>query len=217
MEKLEQIAEGIREDFDAQTRVRDAALSNARTLTRHCAHAIRAVHREEYDTADNELAAAKELAASLRANVETFPNIYYAGYTQDALKEYAEARVVYALVKDENLPTNIELQLEGSTYLKGLSEVVGELRRRILDLLRSGHSEEVERLLKAQDDIYDVLVTMDYSDAITYGLRRQTDVARSIIERTRGDITISYRQQRLEETMREMEQRLNGDGGSSND
>jgi translin len=209
MDKLEHIAEGIREDFDAQTKVRDLALSNARTLTRHCAHAIRAVHREEFDNADQELNAAKELATSLRANVDDFPNIYFAGYTQDALKEYAEARVVYALVKDEDLPTNRDLGLEGATYMKGLSEVVGELRRRILDLLRSGHSEEVERLLKAQDDIYGVLVTMDYSDAITYGLRRQTDVARSIIERTRGDITISYRQQRLEETLREMEKRLN--------
>jgi translin len=212
IDKLEGIAEDIRKDFDAQTQVRDTALSNARTLTRHCAHAIRAVHREEFDNADEELAAAGELAQALRGNLENFPGIYHAGYTQDALKEYAEARVVYALIKNVNMPSHLDLKLEGSTYMKGLSEVVGELRRRILDLLRGGHSEEVERLLNAQDDIYDVLVTMDYSDAITYGLRRQTDVARSIIERTRGDITISYRQQRLEETMREMEDRLNGGG-----
>lgn len=209
IEKLEQVAEEIRGDFDARTKVRDTALSDARMLIRHCSQAIRAVHREDFKKASEDLAAASALADALRANMETFPSVYFSGYTQDALKEYAEAKGVFALVQHEELPTREELRLEGSTYLKGLSEVIGELRRRILDLMRSGHSPEVEQLLQYMDDIYTILVTMDYSDAITHGLRRQTDIARSIIERTRGDMAMSYRQQRLEETLREVEGRMN--------
>jgi translin len=136
------------------------------------------------------------------------PYLYYAGYTQDALKEYVEARVVYALVDDESLPTPGELETEPATYMKGLAEAVGELRRRILDILRGGHSQEAERLLKHMDDIYAVLVTMDYPDAVTYGLRRQTDICRGIIERTRGDITLSFRQHQLEKTIRQAEENL---------
>jgi translin len=213
MEQLGKIAEEIHKDFDAHTVIRDQALSQARTLTRHCAHAIRAIHRDEEDDARKELKAAEKLAAALRESLADQPSVYFAGYTQDALKEYAEASIVYALVlKDSKLPTPQSLKIESSTYLKGLAEAVGELRRRCLDILRHGHSEEAERLLDQMNEIYAVLVTMDYPDAVTGGLRRLTDVARSIIERTRGDVTMSVRQQRLEEHLRNVEKRLDGDG-----
>jgi len=215
MDHLDEIAELIRQEFDAQNEARDKALVQTRTLTRHCAHAIRAVHRLERENANHELAQAGEIVRSLTTTLKSEqPNLYYAGYTQDALKEYAEAKIVYALVDNEGLPGPKDLDLEPATYLKGLAEAVGELRRRILDILREGHSTEAERLLKHMDDVFAVLVTMDYPDAVTYGLRRQTDITRSIIERTRGDITLSFRQQQLEMTIRQAEANLlegNGD------
>jgi len=201
MENLESITEHIRQAFDARTKARDQALSEARTLTRHSANAIRAVHRSENDLAQEHIAAAGELAAALRTSLAPYPALYYAGYTQDALKEFAEANITYALVNRLALPTPEDLQLEYATYLNGLAEVTGELRRRCLDILRQGYSEEAERLLGAMDDIYNVLVTLDYPDAITNGLRRQTDLARGILERTRGDLTISLREQHLESAL----------------
>ncbi|MCL4258084.1 MAG: haloacid dehalogenase [Anaerolineales bacterium] len=208
MERLEQIADGIRADFDAQTAARDAALGQARQLTRHCSQAIRAIHRDEHDTAAAELKAAADLADVLRAGLKEFPDLYFAGYTQDALKEYAEANIVHALVNNGSLPSPQDLKVESATYLQGLSEAAGELRRRCLDILRHGHSEEAERLLGQMDDIYAVLVTMDYPDAVTRGLRRLTDICRSLVERTRGDMTISLRQQRLEASLQSLEDKL---------
>ena len=208
MNRLEMIAERIHQAFEARTVARDRALSQARTLTRHCANAIRAVHRDEHDLAQKQLDEANQLAQALRADLAEFPGLYYAGYTQDALKEFAEASIVYALVTDEALPTPQELGLEDATYLNGLAEAAGELRRRCLDILRHGYSQEAERLLGHMDDIYAVLITMDYPDAITGGLRRLTDVVRSVTERTRGDLTISLRQEHLEQTMRRLESRL---------
>jgi translin len=208
VQKLDEIAERIHEAFDAYTATRDQALSQARTLTRNCAHTIRAVHRNEREEASAKLEKARQLAENLQEALVDYPSIYFTGYTQDALKEYAEASIFYSLAENGLLPSPEELNLEPSTYLKGLAEAVGELRRRIMDLLRHGHSPEVEKLLAHMDDIYAVLVTMDYPDAVTGGLRRLTDVCRSIVERTRGDVTLSLRQNRLEENLRKVEERL---------
>lgn len=210
MQRLERIAESIRQDFEAQTSARDAALAQTRQLTRHCSQAIRAIHRDEKENAQTELEAARKLAEELRAGLKEFPDLYFAGYTQDALKEYAEAYIVEALVSGADLPSPQELSLESATYMKGLAEAAGELRRRCLDILRHGHSEEAERLLGQMDDIYAVLVTMDYPDAVTDGLRRLTDLCRGIVERTRGDMTISLRQKRLENSLLNLEERLAG-------
>jgi translin len=206
MENLEKIAEQAREEFDALTAARDKALAQARTLTRHCSRAIRAIHRNEREAAAQELSSARKLAAALREDLAGYPSLYHAGYTQDALKEYAEATLLIAFLDNGNLPTPRELDLEVATYLRGLAETVGELRRHTLDILRGGHSSEAERLLQCMDEIFSVLVTMDYPDAVTQGLRRQTDVNRSIIERTRGDITLSLRQERLERALREAQE-----------
>jgi translin len=208
MSRLEQIAENIRASFDAQTAARDAALAQTRQLTRHCSQAIRAIHRDERSNATTELDAARELADALRAGLKDFPDLYFAGYTQDALKEFAEASIVTALVQGGDLPSPEEIGVEPATYLQGLAEAAGELRRRCLDILRHGHSEEAERLLGDMDDIYAVLVTMDYPDAVTRGLRRLTDICRSLVERTRGDMTISLRQKGLETSLRRLEDRL---------
>jgi translin len=211
MDRLEKIADQIHQAFVARTSARDHALTQARTLTRYCANTIRAVHRNEFSLAKEHLDNASRLVGSLHTDLEDYPDLYYAGYTQDALKEYAEASIVYALVNDKELPSPQELGLENSTYLNGLAESVGEFRRRCLDILRQGYSKEAEQLLQHMDDIYAVLITMDYPNAITGGIRRQTDIARSITERTRGDLTLSLRQEHLERSMQRLEGRIKGE------
>jgi len=210
MDKLESITDDIRQNFDARTAARDRALAQARQLTRACSLAIRAVHRDEDDVMNEHLTEARQLADSLKGGLTEYPDLFYAGYTQDALKEFVEANVTCALIQNRPLLTPEELDVSGSTYLNGLAEVVGELRRKTLDILRHGYSQEAERLLGIMDDIYSVLVTMDYPDAITSGLRRQTDLARSIIEKTRGDITFSLRGEHLEQAIGRLSTQLNG-------
>ncbi len=202
MNSLDQIAERIRANFTAKNAARDGALERSRTLIRHCANAIRAVHRDERELAREHINAAREIAQAIRAGLANFPDLYYAGYTQDALKEFAEANIVYALVGNESIPEPEAIGVDYAAYLNGLGEAAGELRRRCLDLIRQAHSDDAERLLAAMDDIYLLLVTMDYPDAITGGLRRTTDMVRGVTERTRGDLTTSLRQQRLQEALK---------------
>lgn len=211
MHKLESIADQIRRNFDSRTSAREQALAQARQLTRACSLAIRAVHRDESETMQAQLLEARQIADALRNSLASHPDLFHAGYTQDALKEFVEANVTCALIKNQPLPTPEELGVEPATFLNGLAEVVGELRRRTLDILRHGYSNEAERLMGVMDDIYSVLVTMDYPDAITNGLRRQTDLARGIIEKTRGDITFSLRGGHLEQAIERLLKQMNGD------
>lgn len=208
MHKLEQIADDIRKSFDLRTAMRDQALALTRQLTRACSLAIRAVHRSSQEEMEEHLDEARALADKLRGDLSKHPDLYYAGYTQDALKEFVEANITCALIQNKPLQTPGELGVENSTYLNGLAEVVGELRRRTLDILRHGYSQEAERLLNHMDEIYSVLVTIDYPDAITNGLRRQTDLARGIIEKTRGDVTFSLRGEDLSQAIRKLSSQL---------
>jgi translin len=210
MHKLETIAERIRQNFELRTSKRDEALKHARQLTRACSLAIRAVHRDDKEAMQANLTEAQKLADQLREDLKDHPDLFFAGYTQDSLKEYVEANVTCALILNQPLQTPEELGVQDATYLNGLAEVVGELRRRTLDILRSGYSEEAERLLGHMDEIYAVLVTMDFPDAITNGLRRQTDLVRGIIEKTRGDVTFSLRGEQLTEALRNFSGQLNG-------
>lgn len=202
MQDLTLFNEEVHGYFDAINQARDKALVQARQLTRLAAHTIRAIHRSELDVAADTLSEAAGVAAGMQAMLAEYPQILHAGYTQDALKEFAEASLTCAIIENKALPTPQELGIEYATYLNGLAEVVGELRRRCLDILRQGYSDEAERLLTWMDEIYNLLVTVDYPDALTNGLRRQTDLARGIIERTRGDLTTSLREDRLQEALR---------------
>lgn len=187
--------------FEALNQARDHALVQARQLTRLSANTIRAIHRLEIEHAHENLVQAAEIAAGLKKSLSDFPQLFFAGYTQDALKEYVEATLTCAVIENKPLPTPEDLDVEVSTYLNGLAEVTGELRRRCLDILRAGYSPEAERLLGWMDEIYNLLVTVDYPDALTNGLRRQTDLVRGIVERTRGDLTISLREERLQQAL----------------
>lgn len=217
MKNLPAIAEKIHQAFEARTQTRDRALANARQVTRHAAQAIRAIHREEHDAAYEQLDQCRELVRVMQAELTEFPELYYAGYTQDAIKEFVEASITCALIENQPLPSPEELKVENATYINGLAEAAGELRRRCLDILRQGYSNEAERLLSCMDDIYATLVTMDYPDAVTNGLRRQTDIIRGVVERTRGDLTISLREQHLEQSMLKLMNHLSETNESNED
>lgn len=201
------IADAIRAELTEKNTARDLALLQSRELIRYCAECIRAVHRHEWSIAEALLGRIDSHADAIRTLTAPYPALFYAGYTQDALKECVEAHVVYAIVRQQPLPDLSVLHVEGATYLNGMSEAATELRRYILDLMRRSeeHSAEAERLLAWMDAIYDQLVTFDFPDAITGGLRRQTDVLRSVLERTRGDLTMSLRQQRLQDALNQRE------------
>lgn len=208
MQELEQIGEKVRRNFEAKNAARDAALAASRELIRHCALSIRATHRAEYADAAQLLARAREIAAQMKAHVAAYPDVYFAGYVQDGLKELAEAHIVHALITGEKIPDPDALGVDYAPYLNGVGEAAGELRRYILDLLRHGTSARGEPILNAMEDIYSLLVTMDFPDALTGGLRRTTDMVRGVLERTRGDLMIAARQDQLEKTLREFEERL---------
>ncbi|MGW8319862.1 MAG: haloacid dehalogenase [Candidatus Promineifilaceae bacterium] len=206
--RLDEIAEKIREEFEVVNSARDSAYQQSRALTSVCARTIRAIHREEWDVTEKLLSEAKEAAGRLIDGTSPYPNLYFAGYTQDSLKEFVEANLTLALVRNTRLAAPEELGVEQNTWLNGLAEAATELRRRILDIIRHGHSEEAERLLADMDEIYSVLVTFDFNDSITGGLRRRTDTVRAVLERTRGDVTTSLRQAELEQALEAMEARV---------
>jgi translin len=195
---LEAIAGRILQAFEAKNAARDQALARSRELIRNCSLCIRAVHREDFNAAADLLRTAQAAAELMKRDLEQYPDLYHAGYTQDALKEYAEAAATYALVQGLSLPEPEALGVEYATYLNGLAEAVGELRRHTVDRIRLGQLERAGRLLEMMDHVYDVLVTIDYPDAITAGLRRATDMVRGVTERTRGDLMVATRQDKLE-------------------
>lgn len=201
MQDLDTIAEGIREILEAKHSAREEALERSRALIRHCANAIRSIHREEWESAREQLERASERAKEMSEGVYAFPELYHSGYVQDALKEYVEAELTYAMVKGQPLPSTSDLGVEPATYLNGLAEAASELRRRVLDILRHQHNDEAERLMAMMDDVYGVLITFDFPDAVSGGLRRRVDSLRGVLERTRGDLTSSFSRQRLIEAL----------------
>ncbi len=208
MDHLDEIGERIRHYLEQKNAARDRALLLSRTLIRHCSVAIRAVHRQDEAQAQEQLKAARQVVGELQELLQQYRDLYFAGYTQDAFKEFAEASIVRALVAQRPLPDPESLGIEYAAYLGGLGEAAGELRRRVLDCLRRDEFAEAERLLEAMDDIYGLLVTVDFPDAITGNLRRITDMVRGVTERTRGDLTTSFQQRELKAALRAVEKKL---------
>lgn len=202
------IVESIRQDFIQTNDRRDETLRQSRALVRSCANAIRAIHRHEWAEAGLLLQEARTDAKTMVEPLGNHPALYHAGYTQDALKELVEAHVVYAIVQGEPLPLPAALYVTGATYLRGLSEAATEMRRFVLDLMRQGQVLEAEPYLAHMDEIYSQLLTIDFPDAITDGLRRHTDVLRGVLERTRGDLTLAIRQDQMRQSLQSFESRL---------
>ncbi len=150
---------------------------------------------------DEALRLADEAGAALREAQEAlapFPSLVGSGPLHDAAKEYAEARLTAAMVADDPLPSPEALDVPAAAWLNGLAEAASELRRHLLDRLRQGELARSETLLATMDDAYGLLVTMDYPDAVSGGLRRTTDALRAVLERTRGDLTTTLLQSRLQ-------------------
>ena len=208
MDKLEAIGEKIREYLETKNAARDRALQQSRTIIRHCSKAIRAAHRNEHDTCQENLQAATDLVNVLKETLADYPDLFHAGYTRSALKEFVEASVVQALLSDNPLPSPDVLEVDYAAYLSGLGEAAGELRRRVLDILRHDEMDKAESLLDNMDEIYGLLVTIDFPDAITDNLRRTTDMVRGVTERTRGDLTTSLRQRELKTALESVEKKL---------
>jgi translin len=197
VDNLDVIAEQLRRDLIDRDRAREKLLPLCREAIRHCGNAIRAVHRQEFLPAAGLLKNARKLLNDAEA-IGEYSETGGAGAVRDAQKEYAEASVTLALVRGKPLPGHKTLGVDAASYLNGLGEAVGEIRRYLLDALRKGDLSRGEELLAAMDDIYSVLVTMDFPDAITGGLRRTTDMVRGVLERTRSDLTLAIRQKELE-------------------
>jgi translin len=210
--ELSELAGSLRDRFDAKTSARERSLAGSRETVRACGNAIRALHRYEIESASALLSDAQSHLDAARQVLAGHDDMMHAGFVHDAEKELAEARITFALVTDAPFPSPDELGLSPAAFLKGMAEAIGELRRHILDLMRRGDLQRCEELLGAMDDMYYLLVSMDYPDGITFGLRRLTDIARSIIERTRGDFTTSSIQRSLRDVLEEHAAQIKGKG-----
>lgn len=204
---LEPICTAIYQNLEELHQAREVALKRSRELTALCAKSIRLIHREQWDEAQEQLTQARALAQTMQTESAGFPPLYFAGYTQDSLKEYVEAELVFAIVLDKPFPSPAELSVEENTWLNGLAEAASELRRRALDLLGRGESGQIEvlRLLDVMDEVYTWLMRFDFSDTLTGGLRRRVDSLRGVLERTRGDVSLTMRQNSLEAALRRLE------------
>ena len=209
---LEDISAQIRENFEAKDSVREDGLKISREIVRECRTATFALHGQDFEKANNSIKAAGNALGKLEVLFKGHADIYYAGFVEHAQQEYSEVSVFSSLLNKEEAPRNIpspdELGVEYAAYLNGLGDVVGELRRHVLDLIRRDSFEKAEVFLGIMEDIHATLMDFDYPDAITKGLRRKTDVSRGLIEKTRGDVVNAIRQKKLETAMLNLELRL---------
>ena len=213
MDNIKSIAEDIRVLLDETNQAREDALRISREVIRLSANSIRASHREDFDEACELKSQARKKIEETKEFLKNKHEIYYTGYVQDAQKEYAESELTYAIVREFQFPTHVELGVESPAYLNGLAEAIGESRRHVLDVLRHGDLERGERILNIMDEVYYVLITFDYPDAVTQGLRRQTDMVRGVLERTRADITLLLQQKKLEIAIENAMDRLTNESG----
>jgi len=204
IEDLEAIAAELRPCFVAEDGAREKALRSCRQVIRYSAEAIRAVHRQEEDKANQRLDSARELLRELDHDLAKHGRLLHSGFVHDAQKEFAEGCITLALISGEDLPRPGAVGVSNAAYLDGLGESVGELRRHILDSLRRGDFSRCEELLGIMDEIYGIMITMDFPELLAHGLRRTTDAMRGIIERTRGDLTVALRQKNLETKLNDL-------------
>jgi len=209
---LEEISTLIRENFEAKDSIREDGLKISREIVRECRTASFALHGQDFEKADNSIKAAGKALEKLEVLFKGHADIYHAGFVEHAQQEYSEVSVLCSLLKEEgktkNIPSPDELKVEYAAYLNGLGDVVGELRRHVLDLIRKESFEKAEIFLGIMENIHAMLMDFDYPDAITRGLRRKTDVSRALIEKTRGDVVNAIGQKKLETAMRNLESRL---------
>ena len=192
------------DELTARHRAREQALGISRQVIRNSANAIRAVHRNDFTEARKLIGEAATRLAETRSIRVDNPEIYYAGFLSDARKEFTEANITLAVISGADIPDAQSLDMDPPAYLNGMAEVIGELRRYILDALRRDETSRCEELMELMDEIYGILVTVDFPEAVTGGLRHSTDAMRGVLERTRGDLTVSLQQRRLERRLEDL-------------
>ena len=202
---------GIKDSFEEKDKARESSLAISRDVVRNCRTAMYSIHNRDFDKAKKLISEAMEMTEKMNTLLADHPDIYYSGFLEHAQQEFVECLVIYNILsgEDKEVPGPQELNVSDVAYLNGLGDVGGELRRHILDLIRKDMPEEGEKYLSLMEKIYNCLMMFDYPDAMTKGLRHKTDVTRSIIEKTRGDLTNAMRQQKLEKAMKEFESRIN--------
>jgi len=199
--ELREILERMRKHFDAQGVLRERVLDASREVIRASARAIAATHRGDRSSTDELLTNARDALVTLTKAVKAEPRLADSGIILAAYQEYGEAIVVQALIRDGKLLTPEELGIPYKPYLAALADAAGELRRHALDLIRADEVERAEQALKLMEEIFELLMEFDYPDAILPGMKRRQDMVRRVLERTRGDLTIALRQQRLERAL----------------
>ncbi len=212
--RIDEFAEQARRSLEQIHQDRERAYTTSREVVQAASAAIKAVHRGEFEAAREQVTRTRELYARMMRAVQTSPEIGYSGFVGDAAREYAEAALVLALIGEQELPGPDEIGVDCADWLNGLGDTVGELRRHVLDLIRHDKVEEAERFLEMMDEIYQTIMSFDYPETVTKGLRKRSDQARGAVERTRGDLTNALRQSRLERRMRELEEALGFDQAS---
>lgn len=212
-ERISTLGETILGDLEGVNAARERALAESRQIVRLSANTIRAVHRHDFDEADGLLGEARRMNDGLAELLADYPQIYWAGYMRDAQKEFAEANITLSIIAGRELPSPSELGVEHSVYLNGLGESAGEMRRYALDAMRRWDLDRAGTILNVMDEIYGLLVTVDYPDAVTGGLRRTTDMVRGVLERTRGDLTVALQQRTLTQALDRVEAKLDATAG----
>jgi len=215
--RISSLGEGAIERLEAINGARERALAETRQIVRLSANATRATHRGEFEQSKELLSKARELLDGLSDLLGDYPSIYWSGYVQDSQKEYAEASITLGVISRGGIDGPVELNVEQAVYLNGMGEAAGEFRRYALDCIRRADIDEAVRVLGVMDEIYGVLVSVDFPDAITGGLRRTADMVRGVLERTRGDLTMALQQRKLTEALGRAEElvRTIGDGSES--
>lgn len=210
---ISEITDRIRNNYKNKDAAREAALVISRDVVRECRTAMFSIHKGDFANASQLIESSGKVLQNMNSLLEDYPDLYHSGFVEHAQQEFVECSVVYTLLHNDadvnSIPEPEELSVEHSAYLNGLGDVSGELRRHILDLIRKDRQEEGEKYLLAMETIHTCLMVFDFPDAMIRGLRHKTDTTRSLIERTRGDLTTAMRQHKLERAMKEFEQKLN--------
>lgn len=211
---LKQILEQIQKELTESEKTREDVNRDMRKATRLSKQAIQVTHQERFDDAQSFIQEAKTLFEALQGIIKDYPHMLYSGSVNAAFEEHAEACILLTLIQENRFPTPQEIKVPSTPYVLSLGDVIGELRRRSLDLIRRGKVDLAEKCLEWMEHIYSELTALDDAYIIVKGLRRKGDVARRLIEITRGDITIEVRRNALEQSISRLETSI---GNKTND
>ncbi len=205
IESLREVVEGIDDKLDDKDTVRELVMKSSRAIRRISKNVIQEIHRGE--NCKGKLQEALEEVTKIKSIVDDHPELYHAGFLRNGFQELAEAHILLAISKGEEPKSPEELEITPSSYVLGLADVVGELRRMVLDELSEGNVEKAREIHEKMEEIKNMIMEFDYPNAVL-PIRNKQDMARNLVEKTRGDITNSMENERLREKMEELKQEL---------